>query len=69
MIESDESDIEEPFEEDDSSDVACNFCSELYSQSKKGEMWIRCQECFSWCHTECAGVDRKLKMFTCDSCI
>ncbi|KAB0803136.1 hypothetical protein PPYR_00106 [Photinus pyralis] len=59
----------EIFESDHESDAACLYCNELFSISKKGEHWIRCQKCNSWCHTECAGVDRKIKVFKCELCI
>lgn len=67
--ESEEEEEVEIYERDHESDAACLYYNELYSISKKGETWIRCQKCSSWCHTECAGVDRKIKVFKCELCI
>ncbi|CAG9819136.1 unnamed protein product [Phaedon cochleariae] len=52
----------------DNSDAACLYCNELYSMCQSGEIWIRCQTCSSWCHTECAGVDKRTKNFICEIC-
>lgn len=54
--------------DDNSSDAACLYCNELYSNSKRKDFWIRCQMCSAWCHTDCAGVDKRIKLFTCDLC-
>lgn len=65
---------EEEYEEygtdvdDNESDVGCLYCNELYSRSRNKETWIQCQTCRSWCHTECAGVDKKTKQFLCELC-
>ncbi|KAG5885750.1 hypothetical protein JTB14_033863 [Gonioctena quinquepunctata] len=55
-------------EDDDEEDAACNFCNDLYSRSKSRETWIRCRICTKWAHAECAGVDKKIKNYTCDLC-
>lgn len=52
----------------DDSDAACIFCNELYSKSKPGEFWLRCQMCSNWSHCECAGVNRNTKTYVCDLC-
>lgn len=39
-------------EDDDEDDAACIYCNELYSFSKSGEGWIRCQRCKKWAHTQ-----------------
>ncbi|KAJ3661556.1 hypothetical protein Zmor_005947 [Zophobas morio] len=60
--------LAENCETDDEDDPACIFCNELYTVSKSGEMWIQCQKCRKWSHTECAGLVRKAKQFICDLC-
>ncbi|KAG5887247.1 hypothetical protein JTB14_034997 [Gonioctena quinquepunctata] len=55
-------------EDDDEEDAACIFCNDLYSRSKSRETWIRCRICTKWAHAECAGVDKKIKNYTCDLC-
>lgn len=66
---SDASDVEIPFEnDDDDSQVSCIYCNELYSMSKTGEHWICCQKCRNWCHVLCAGVSNKIKQFICELC-
>lgn len=55
-------------EEDSDEDVACLFCNDTYKRSRSGESWIRCQHCHSWCHSECAGVPKRVKVYICDVC-
>lgn len=55
-------------EDDDEDDASCIYCNELYSLSKSGEGWIRCQRCKKWSHTECAGISKRTKQFLCDIC-
>jgi hypothetical protein len=31
-------------------------CSGIYSEDRIGKIWIRCMQCNSWCHEECAGA-------------
>ncbi|XP_050302774.1 uncharacterized protein LOC126740690 [Anthonomus grandis grandis] len=66
----DEEKNQDPFAdvEDDDEDAACIYCNSLYSQSKSGELWLRCQKCKKWSHAECAGVSRRTKFFTCELC-
>lgn len=55
--------------EDEREDAACIFCSELYSNSKAEEGWIRCQHCEGWAHEACAGVgEEEDEVFSCDFC-
>ncbi|KAG5879496.1 hypothetical protein JTB14_029449 [Gonioctena quinquepunctata] len=42
--------------EDESEEATCIFGSELYSNSKAKEGWIRCQHCGGWAHESCAGA-------------
>lgn len=62
---------EDPFtmNNDDDSDAACIYCNELFTRGRAGELWISCQLCSQWCHVECAGVEKKTKMFTCELCL
>ncbi|KAJ8944819.1 hypothetical protein NQ318_013155 [Aromia moschata] len=49
--ESNEDEIIDPFfgvEDDDDEDPACIYCNSLYSQSRSGEVWVRCQICRKW---------------------
>lgn len=55
--------------EDESDDAACLFCTELYTNSKSDDGWIRCQHCEGWAHEACAGVgEDEDVVFTCDFC-
>lgn len=53
---------------DDEDDCPCLYCNDLFSRSKSKEAWLQCQVCEKWAHAECAGVQKKTKMFTCDLC-
>lgn len=52
---------------DEDSDVSYLYCNELYSQSRP-KVWIKCLNCKRWCHADCAGVTKSIKMFICDVC-
>lgn len=52
----------------DEEDSPCIYCNELYSWSLSRELWFQCHACKKWAHAECAGADRKTKMFTCEIC-
>lgn len=68
-LEENDTELEEPFEADEGEDdPACIYCNSLFSLSRPKEAWIQCQQCKKWCHNECAGIDRKRKMFTCELC-
>ncbi|KAJ3656223.1 hypothetical protein Zmor_015317 [Zophobas morio] len=54
--------------DDDEADVACLYCNDIVSRSKTREIWISCQSCGSWCHSECAGVEKRIKQFICEFC-
>ena len=45
----------------------CLYCSEMSSDSRKGEIWVHGDEYVQWTHKECAGHDRG-GWFTCDFC-
>lgn len=55
-------------DDDEEEDAACVYCNELYSLTRSNEDWIRCQKCRRWCHSECAGVSRRVKQSICDIC-
>ena len=40
-----QADSEVEYESDDDEDASCFCCNSLFSHSKKGELWIRCQKC------------------------
>ena len=45
----------------------CLYCSEMSSDSTKGEIWVQGDEYVQWTYKECAGYDRG-GGFTCDFC-
>ena len=55
-------------EDGDDDDVGCIYCNGLYKESRRGDKWIQCQKCRSWCHIDCAGIEKKQKCFICDLC-
>ena len=36
-------------------DVPCIYCSELYLESRRVGVWIKCQTCKKWAHEDCVG--------------
>lgn len=52
-----------PAEEDD---ALCIFCGGAFSNDVRGELWIRCLLCDSWCHTLCSGSENE--HYICDFC-
>lgn len=70
-VENGDSSEDDPFaaSDENDSDAACIYCNELYSKARHGELWIQCQVCNQWCHIDCAGVEKKVKMFTCELCV
>lgn len=57
-----ESDLE------DTSDSACIYCNDLFSNSKNKEGWIQCGVCHGWAHESCSGAEEEDSYFTCDFC-
>ena len=53
----------------DNNDPNCVYCDEKFSASRAREVWVMCQECSRWAHTECAGISTTDANFTCDLCI
>lgn len=68
LQESESENEKEPFSEDDDNDYACIYCTEPYKKSKKGEEWIQCITCKKWAHADCAGVNKRTKIFICELC-
>ncbi|KAG8259747.1 hypothetical protein J6590_008782 [Homalodisca vitripennis] len=64
-ISSGESNLELPVgvEKPSDEDALCIFCGDPFS---KDELWIQCQLCDEWSHSECAGV--KKDIYVCDFC-
>ena len=54
--------------EDDGIGTPCGECGMLYGQDEK--LWIECDECKTWLHVDCAGLDSDNlpDLFLCDSC-
>ncbi|KAK4871694.1 hypothetical protein RN001_015818 [Aquatica leii] len=52
----------------DADDCPCLYCNELYSHSRPGEHWLKCQLCNKWAHTDCAELNNRAKNFVCDVC-
>jgi len=47
------------------SDVHFLVCSDFYSKSDLGEMWVKCIKCTCWSHSACSdGSD----LHVCDIC-
>lgn len=63
-------DLEDPYanEDEENDDPACIYCNELFSQSRPKEHWVKCQLCSNWCHTLCAGIPARKKIFICELC-
>lgn len=60
-VENDSSDAE--------SDPECFYCGNSFTSSKKGEGWIRCEQCLKWVHDACAGAEENEENFICDKCL
>ena len=67
-ISSGESNISVPIGETapSSGDAECTFCSETFTDSKAGELWVECVSCRDWAHVACSGCDRDC--YVCDFC-
>ena len=66
--EEDKYDSDEICQTDGEEDASCIYCLDLYSRSKPGEHWVRCQKCKKWSHNECAGISKRAKQFICELC-
>lgn len=53
---------------DDDDDAACIYCNDLFTRSKAFEVWLQCTQCKRWAHAECAGLNKRAKMFVCEIC-
>lgn len=69
-LQEDDDEEEDPYQTDggDEDDACCLFCNDAYKRSRTGEIWIRCQQCNAWAHSECADVSKKTKIYICDIC-
>jgi hypothetical protein len=47
---------------DDEADSQCQYCRKYYSGDKHGEKWLRCTQCYVWCHEKICR-DREKKRF------
>ena len=54
--------VENPGEDD----AVCLFCESLFSEDKRGELWVQCLVCEMWAHNECAGCEKD--NYVCDFC-
>lgn len=53
-------------------DPECQFCGFRYSLDQHGQIWIKCQKCFTWAHEVCdAAVDEcaNKKKYICSFCL
>lgn len=54
----------------DTSNPQCLYCSAYFLDSRITEQWIQCEgDCHEWAHTDCAGVTKRDKHFTCEICV
>ena len=49
-------------------DCECFVCSELYSNSRPNEQWIKCMHCNRWAHEDCTAADCASDTYMCDYC-
>ena len=49
-----------------SEDAVCLVCSDLYSRSKCGEVWVMCAICKEWAHKLCTPLDEPV--YVCHHC-
>lgn len=64
--ENEQEEVEEVVEDEE--DATCIYCNGLYSQTKPGDMWLRCQACEKWAHADCADVSPRKKQYICELC-
>lgn len=55
-------------EEEDEAGEACNFCNELFIDSKGKEGWIQRSGCSGWAHEACSNTEEEEESFECDFC-
>ncbi|CAH1995707.1 unnamed protein product [Acanthoscelides obtectus] len=61
------SDIERPNGHyPDDEDASCLFCNGMFSEDTRGEVWVKCFQCFMWAHSDCAGAEKDI--YICDFC-
>ncbi|XP_050295128.1 uncharacterized protein LOC126735219 [Anthonomus grandis grandis] len=68
FVETDSESENNPFLIEDDEDFTCIYCVEEFKRSKAKEIWLQCCSCSKLAHAECAGVDKKTKMFIYELC-
>nr|CAD7405269.1 unnamed protein product [Timema poppensis] len=54
--------------ENEDEDCLCIHCLDPYSNSKRGEDWVKCTKCERWAHEDCIPGDTVFYVcFNCDS--
>lgn len=76
VAESTSSECEDDYILDDSSDESlnsgsqqdakCIYCNCLYSEDRRGEIWVQCISCRLWAHEDCSGTEKDY--FLCEFC-
>lgn len=51
----------------DNEDALCMFCDGAFKDDCRGEVWVKCEMCEQWAHTECAGAEND-SCYVCDFC-
>ncbi|KAJ8888356.1 hypothetical protein PR048_007846 [Dryococelus australis] len=51
----------------DKEDALCMFCEGVFPDDYRGELWVRCEMCDQWAHSECAGAERG-SSYMCNFC-
>ena len=51
--------------QESTADVECLVCHELYSSSRKGEVWVKCAGCNEWAHELCT---KQSAVYICHEC-
>ncbi len=47
-------------------DAVCLFCDEEYRKDERGSLWIQCNACEQWAHSDCTDCERDA--YVCDFC-
>lgn len=52
----------------DDEEWPCLVCCEPYSNSKAGEIWVKCFGCKGWAHQDCTAITGKSIVYICHNC-